>query len=242
MHFSSVRLRSADGGSTGALASFLSQNARAIGHSHHLIWSLFEGRGPERDVVYRMTGRGPSQPVLIYSAAEVADGHGLWDVRTRPFDLADGLRAGDRLTWSLRVNAVRSANGPDPRPSQPEGAPKPRMRTSKHDIVTHARRSGDGRDWEAVAQRVVPPWLRERLARGGMDAPEAGMVVEAFRKVRIAHDPGVRNRDPIVVAMTDLRGSGTVTDPEALRGLLLRGIGSARAYGCGMLLIKRAEG
>ena len=41
------------------------------------------------------------------------------------------------------------------------------------------------------------------------------------------------------IGTTDLRGTGTVTDPAALVHALREGIGKGKAYGCGMLLIRK---
>ncbi len=221
MHFSSVKLRTDRSGGTGALSVFLAQNARVIGQSHHLVWSLFGEKGGKRDFVYRMTGIDPSKPILIYSADPVCDEHALWDVETRPFLLPERLAAGDPVQWQIRVNATRKT---------PDG--------KRHDIVTAAKRSGDEAHWEEVAQRVVTPWLADKLKAAGLDAPTSGMAVQSYTKLRFSSDAR-RFGQPVVVAATDVRGTATVTDPALLREGLLKGIGAGRAYGCGMLLIGR---
>jgi CRISPR system Cascade subunit CasE len=221
MHMSSVKLRSGQG-STGALAQFLSENAKAIGQSHHLVWSLFGDQLEQRKFLYRMTDDAPTKPILIYSEVPVSDPHNLWDIQTRPFDLAGSLKVGDRLSWQIRVNATT------------------RLTVSKKrvDIVTHERVPGEARSWDEVAQLVVPPWLEAKLVKGGLQAASTDMRVISYRKQRFSHD--ARRFSPaMTVAMTDLHGVGVVTNPEALQKLLLDGVGAAKGYGCGMLLVRQ---
>jgi len=219
LYMSEVRLRK-DRGGTGALAAFLAGAAESIGQSHHLVWSLFPDRDGKRDFVYRMIGTGPSEPILLYSPEPVVDAHGLWEVRTRPFTLADNLMVGDQLSWSIRVNAVVHSGG------------------KKHDLVTHARVGGDDAHRDDIAGRVIPPWLETKLAAAGLDAPASDMIVQAQVSRSFRRDPRGRGA-PVKIGTTDLRGRGTVCNPEALAGALREGIGKGKAYGCGMLLINR---
>jgi CRISPR system Cascade subunit CasE len=54
-----------------------------------------------------------------------------------------------------------------------------------------------------------------------------------------AHRPmsGTRDGRRVTHRWAWLRGSGTVADPEALAGAIAGGVGRARAYGCGLLLV-----
>lgn len=220
MFMSSVRLRTGERGGTGALAAFLAGSVASIGQVHHLVWSLFGDKDGERDFLYRMTGRGPSEPILVYSPEPVSDPHGIWKAESRPFVLADRLVAGDRLAWAIRVNATVKTG------------------SRRHDLVTHARHGGDDSHRDDIAQRVVPPWLEPKLADAGLQAPAGIMAVEAHISRRFQHDLRARG-NPITLGTTDVRGTGVVTDAVALRKALAAGIGSGRAYGCGMLLIRR---
>lgn len=47
-------------------------------------------------------------------------------------------------------------------------------------------------------------------------------------------------KNPIRYSTLDLQGTLTVTNSEKLRAALLRGIGAAKAFGCGLLLVRRA--
>ncbi|MBP2315536.1 type I-E CRISPR-associated protein Cas6/Cse3/CasE [Azospirillum soli] len=215
--FSKIELRPDADGSSGALVAYLARTAQSLGHTHHLVWSLFGDRGGDRQFLYRMTGAGVRQPILLYSAEPPKDTTGLWTVESKSMPLPQA--AGERVAWSIRVNPVVSRDG------------------KKHDVVTDARRAAPKDErWDETARRVVPAWLAPRLAKVGLDASLDGMVVEGSAKHQFPHDRGGR---PVTVRSIDVSGTATVTNPAALASGILNGIGSAKIYGCGMLLLRR---
>ncbi|MDJ0390907.1 type I-E CRISPR-associated protein Cas6/Cse3/CasE [Roseomonas sp. E05] len=228
MFLTKASLRSSERGGTGALAAFLAGASASIGQGHHLVWSLFGDRGGERRFLYRMTGPTAAAPILVASAEEPRDDHNLWDLDIKPLRLLGALAAGDRVEWSIRVNAtVKSRAGTG------------KARSSAHCIVDRARREGMEGTSAQVAAQVVPPWLEARLARAGLDATAEAMTVQAYDKRRFGHSPNGYSQ-PVVIATTDVVGTGTVRDPDILRAAMLDGIGGGKAYGCGLLLVRRA--
>lgn len=232
IHFTRATLRTGQG--TSSLAAFLAASSSSIGRGHHLVWSLFEDHGRARPFVYRGLGANASDGYLIYSTTEPQDRHHLWHLEHRDFELPNALRAGDRVRWSIRVNPVVKSGG------------------KKHDVALRAWRewceanasakSGERPSVEDLAQTVVPGWLAPRLARHGVSADPSQMTVEAHRRERFLKDPKApKDRaNDVVVWMSDVGGLGEVTQPEALCEAFCSGIGGAGAYGCGMLLVKRA--
>lgn len=232
IHFTRAKLRTGQG--TSSLAAFLAASSGSIGRGHHLVWSLFDDHGRVRPFVYRGLGANASDGYLIYSTAEPRDRHCLWALERREFLLPDALRAGDRVRWSIRVNPVIKSGG------------------KKHDVALRAWREWCGANPQAepvqrpsvedFAQTAVPAWLVPRLERHGLRAEPSEMGVEAHRRERFLKDatkPKDRNND-VVVWMSDVAGFGEITDSGALREALCAGIGGAGAYGCGMLLLRRA--
>ncbi len=232
IHFTRAKLRTGPGASS--LAAFLAASSDSIGRGHHLVWSLFEDHGRVRPFVYRGLGANASAGYLLYSTTAPRDPHHLWDLECRDFKLADTLRAGDRVQWSIRVNPVVKSGG------------------KKHDVALRAWREwcgatpsagpGERPSVEDLARAAVPRWLAPRLERHGLSVDPTAMTLEAHRRERFLKDPKApkdRHND-VVVWMSDVAGLGEVTDPEALREALRTGVGGAGAYGCGMLLLRRA--
>ncbi len=216
IHFSKIELAPEADGSAGALVAYLARTAKSLGDAHHLVWSLFGDRNGARHFLYRMTGAGVRQPILLYSAEPPVDTTGLWKVETKALRLPE--QAGERVAWSIRVNPVISRDG------------------KKHDVITDARHKGPkGERWDDTAQRVMPTWLAPRLAKIGLAVDMATVAVEGSARHEFQHD---RNR-PVTVRAVDVRGTATVENPALLAAGILDGIGSAKIYGCGMLLVRR---
>lgn len=215
--FSKVELQPAADGSSGALVAYLARTAQSLGQVHHLVWSLFGDRESDRQFLYRMTGAGVRQPILLYSAEPPKDNTGLWKVETKSMTLPEV--AGERVAWSIRVNPVVSRDG------------------KKHDVVTDARRTAPKDErWDDTARRVMPGWLAPRLEKIGLQVSEGDIIVEGSAKHEFPHDRGGR---PVTVRTVDLSGTATVIDPATLASGILNGIGSAKIYGCGLLLLRR---
>lgn len=232
IHFTRAKLRTGQGASS--LAAFLAAASGGIGRGHHLVWSLFENHGGMRPFVYRSLGANASDGYLLYSTVAPQDQHALWDLERRDFGLANALRAGDRVRWSIRVNPVVKSGG------------------KKHDAALRA-----WREWcaanpsaapdkrpsvEDLARAVTPVWLAPRLRRCGLSIDPAAVTVESHRRERFLKDPKLPKdrRNDVVVWMSDAAGLGEVVDPGALHQALRTGVGGAGAYGCGMLLLRRA--
>lgn len=228
IHFTRAVLRR--GAAASSLAGFLAEASERIGRGHQLVWSLFGDHGRVRPFLYRGLGANASDGYLIYSAVPPEDRHGLWTLHRQDFTLPDRLRAGDPVAWSLRVNAVVKSGG------------------KRHDVAVRALRQrqdapGPRPTVEDLAADAVPQWLAPRLARHGLASEPGRMTLEAHRREHFLRRAGDGERDPreqVVVWMSDVAGVGEVTDPVTLRAALEEGIGGARGYGCGMLLLRRA--
>lgn len=219
MFMSRASLKHSAAGGSGALAAFLSQSAERIGQSHHLVWSLFGDRAGARPFLYRLHGAGPAQPITIVSAERPTDAHNLWELETKPFTLLSNLRDGDELLWTIRVNATRKHGD------------------KRRCIVMEERRKGDPRSYLGIAQAVAPAWLQAKLLAAGLEAAADRMAITAYDRKRF--NRSLTERDQVTVAMTDVSGRGVVRSADALRAAMRSGIGAARAYGCGLLLIRR---
>jgi CRISPR system Cascade subunit CasE len=88
-------------------------------------------------------------------------------------------------------------------------------------------------------EAVYREWLAQHVARLG-GAELRAVRVEAFkleRVVRRTHEEQ-RRASPVERPDVTFRGELAITDPEAFRSLLARGIGRHRAFGFGMLLLR----
>jgi len=208
-----------------ALAGVLvpdSAGARA-GMAHRLVWALFAD-GPERRRDFLWREEAPGR-LLTLSARPPHDPHGLFELDWKPF--APVLAPGDRLGFALRANPVVA------RPQAPG------HRGKRHDVVMDALRAAP-RETRAEARRAAVlsaghAWLVRQGEAHGF-APEGEVVVDGYDRVVVPREGGA----PAVFGVLDFQGVLTVRDPGRFLAALARGFGRARAFGCGLMLIRRA--
>ncbi|MOA25418.1 CRISPR associated protein [compost metagenome] len=79
-------------------------------------------------------------------------------------------------------------------------------------------------------------WLGERAASWGLDVAAESVLQGAYRQHRL-QPRGKR----VEYSSLDYQGLARVVDPQALQRALLEGVGHARGFGCGLLLVKRTN-
>ena len=228
LYFSRARLKR--DASAQALAPLLLGNTGRGGPTrqpgHHLVWSLFaDVANRQRDFLWREMEPGV---FLILSARQPEDRHGLFDI-AEPKPFAPALAPGDRLGFSLRVNPV--VRRYDPR----------RGRSVKHDVVMDALRvhPGGGRAEHrlTVMRERGFAWLDRQADRAGFIVRPDNVRVDGYEQHRIARKGSASTMS---FSTLDFDGLLTVSDPGAFLAAIATGFGAAKAYGCGLLLIRRA--
>lgn len=193
--------------------------------SHRLVWSLFAD-GPERrrDFLWREERPGH---FLALSARPPNDAHRLFDVDFKPFEPL--LAPGDRLGFTLRANPVIArpvAKG---------------ERGRRHDVVMDALyHDATGSERAVLRPGAIVQTGRAWLARQGTAhgfSPADGVGVDGYETVRITRE---RGDSPIRFGVLDLSGVLTVHDPDRFLAAVAQGFGRSRAFGCGLMLIRRA--
>ncbi|GAB4349438.1 MAG: type I-E CRISPR-associated protein Cas6/Cse3/CasE [Gammaproteobacteria bacterium] len=191
---------------------------------HQMLWRLFdEDRDAQRDFLYRRDPHQRGPRYFLLSKRPPGNDLGLWRIDPpKPFQ--PRLTPGQQLAFSLRANPVISRDG------------------RRHDVVMDAKhRMG----WKRLPQAGRPPlqqlvheagaaWLRERAARHGFAVDEELLRVEAYQQ----HATRRGNR-VIRFSTLDFAGLLTVTEPGSFSKALAKGIGPAKAFGCGLLLVRR---
>lgn len=227
LYFSRARLK--QDASMNALAPLLLGKTGRGGSTqqpgHHLVWSLFaDSATRQRDFLWREMAPGT---FLILSARPPEDPHGLFEL-AEPKPFAPVLAEGDALAFSLRANPVIRRRS------------SPNSRSAKHDVVMDALRSrpaGERADHRLAAIREQGlAWLdRQGSTRGFTIVPDQ-VRIEGYEQHRI---PRGRSTAPMSFSTLDFDGVLSVSDPDALVPAIANGFGAAKAYGCGLMLIRR---
>ena len=199
--------------------------------AHSLIWSLFAGdREAKRDFLYREEGRTRGGRFTILSQRRPHDDIGLFEMDEAK-EFAPALRAGEKLCFALRVNPTI-----DRRESN-------RSRSVRSDVIMHqlkAVKHGERsllRD--STAREATLAWLKAQGLRSGfvLDDVEQSFRVDGYDQVRLPRDKG----KPILFSRIDIEGLLIVTDPSSFVSKVIKGFGKAKAFGCGLMLIRRAR-
>lgn len=226
-YLSRLRLRS--DASVAVLAPLLLGKTGRGGHSiqsgHHLIWSLFaDGSERRRDFLWREMATGE---FFVLSARRPGNKHGLFEI-AEPKPFLPVLEPGDRLQFSLRANPIIRRRDPK------------RGRSVKHDVVMDALRShrkGEraGRRLAVVREQGLA-WLQRQGSGTGFTFRPDDVRADGYDQHRIARRGAA---PPMSFSTVDFDGILTVGDPDAFLTAVARGFGASKAYGCGLMLIRR---
>lgn len=218
---------------------------------HQLVWTFFDLPREQTPAQVPFLFRAELQdglPLLyVLSRSEPRDSSGKWRIESKEYRPA--LTAGDRLAFKLRANPTVARPG-DVVLGR-DGAPKlrttglktgqPRQRIKRHDVVMDAKQR---MDWKSLSPDERPSlaqlayeagagWLREREERLGCQFNAARLRVDGYRTHRMNRKRGIS------LSTVDFEGELQVTDLERFTSILFNGIGPAKAFGCGLLLVRR---
>ena len=209
----------------------LQQDAGLGGHGsadvdRRLVWSLFaDGPNRRRDFLWR---RMDDDAFLVLSARRPEDRHGLFEI-DEPKAFAPALASGNRLRFSLRANpTVRKSREPGQR------------HAPRHDVVMNALHPlSDGsraeRRMAAIREKGFD-WLTKQSGKAGFEIQENELLCEGYRQHRIVRGAGER---ALSFSSLDFEGVLEVRQPDLLTSAIARGFGPSKAFGCGLMLIRR---
>jgi CRISPR system Cascade subunit CasE len=209
--------------SIASIASLLlpAEPAARVGAAHRLVWSLFAGDAArKRDFLWREDTANNFYILAPQLPAESA----IFDVQSKPF--APHLTEGDFLQFSLRANATRAY--------KPAGS---QARGKRADVVMARLYAAEDRAAArpAVIQEAGAAWLAAQGARHGFSLSGAP-AVDGYARLRLPR----AGTGKIDISTLDFSGVLKITDPAAFLRALYHGFGHAKAFGCGLMLIRRA--
>ena len=144
--------------------------------------------------------------------------------QTRPY--APALATGQRLRYRIRINLSHKKN------AEHRGAVK------GHDAQGRPRTQGKriALTWDEGQQPidVIAPWFARKAQRCGFEPDQCRLLRLGWVRGR---PTGRRDQDPMRFRDALLEGTLTVTDAEAFAQTLRHGLGSAKAFGFGLLSI-----
>jgi CRISPR system Cascade subunit CasE len=199
---------------------------------HQWLWHWFPAEvGTPRDFLFRrQDAEGPPRFYVVSERAPLPR-LGAWQATTRAY--VPQLKAGESLQFELRANpTVRHDRS---------------GKSSRHDVVMEAKKKllaerGFQRwaEWtedrpvlHAVIHEACAHWLERRGSTSGFEMDSNSLMVEGYAQHREKRGGELR------FTSVDLAGRLIVTDPTSFQSVLLQGLGRAKAFGCGLMLVRR---
>jgi len=204
----------------------------AAGHGqqdHKLIWRIFsDSPRRRRDFLFRRLEAGGGLADFLAVSERPPRDDGLWRILSKEY--RPKLKAGQRLAFSLRANPVVSRRD--------HGG-----RQARHDVVMDRKKllkngGAPPERWPSQAELVQEAgekWLAERAERHGFRLEPGQVRAEGYHQVRFR-----KGRSLVSLSSLDLTGLLTVSDPRAFQEALFTGVGPAKGYGFGLLLVRPA--
>jgi len=228
MYFSRISFTPSSGAELSKLAS------RVCGggyREHQSLWQLFE-KDPDadRDFLFRREQAQGWPRYFMISDRLPTRADDIWKIESKAY--APKIQAGRQLAFSLRVNPVVT---------RVSGTGK----KQRHDVVMDLKKQ---LDYQLMPKADRPPvagliqqagvtWLESRAEKHGFSFDPNAVQVDGYLRHRVSKKRGDKE---INFSTLDYSGLLTVTDPELFKSVLFQGIGPAKAFGCGLLLVRPA--
>ncbi len=213
---------------------------------HQWLWKFFPSISDQpRDFIFRRHELEKMPRFYVVSQRPPAAFSDAWQVQSRKYD--PQLQEGQHLSFQLRANPVitrKNAAG----------------KSQRHDVVMQAKKrllteqglSNEAKwvDWKddsnkpllyELVQKHCAEWLEEVAKKNGFEIaltdeekPQHKLQVDAYEQ----SNAGKRDHN-IRFSTVDFSGELLVTNPELFQRALFNGLGHAKAFGCGLLLVRR---
>lgn len=250
--FSRIKLK--DQANVRAIAPLLLPDAASLNETsplaprHKLIWSLFADHpGRERDFLWREDKDG-----IFYTLSERPPESDLFTIESKPYEPA--LKFGDVLAFSLRANPVVSKKLGKlvDVTSKTTGITRTQRKIKKVDVVMAALNDikvteplqGNeeaqlkARIRQELVQQKGGEWLQKQAAIAGFEIEH--VICDGYKQHVLPKKKGGGAKSAMKFSTIDFQGRIKITDPELFLTRVQKGMGSAKAYGCGLMLLKRA--
>ena len=203
-----------------------------IYNEHRKVWKFFpQDAGAKRDFLYRRNDKIDLPQYYILSGREPVNEQGIWTIETKEF--MPVIRKGDCYSFSLRVNPVvtKKMDSNDSKKRRRDDIYMEAL--ARYDEISPELRPTNN---EILVESGIK-WITEKASAYGFLVKENEAIVEGYRHIEGIKGKGDHN---IQLGVIDYSGLLHVADEELFVSKALKqGIGKAKAFGCGLLLIKK---
>jgi len=210
------------------LLALLGSKKGADGYAaHKLLWDLFPNDGKKtRDFLFHKEERN-GLPTFYLLSHEEPVSNPAFNLQTKPF--SPKLSRGCRLAFTLIANPVVARKREGNRHS------------AKHDVWMDAKKQAKEKglaEGELIefCENSVKEWLIRQGSRSGFEICKKEILIDGYLQNCFYKGKGIR---PIRFSSIHFEGVLTVTDPDVFVAMLGKGLGKSKAFGCGLMLIRR---
>lgn len=198
---------------------------------HQSIWGLFGDHADrKRDFLYRLDRNGKRPLIYTVSARKPDTSLRVWHIETKQYE--PKIRMGTKLGFLLRANPVRTKRDNENRQHRHDVVMEAKTRLKEHGVNQNNRKR-----LAIFVQEEGSKWLSARAEKYGFAINFESTRVDGYQQHRFFKE---RKKKPVNFSTVDFTGVLRVIDPEFFIQTLYQGIGPAKGFGCGMMMVKRA--
>jgi CRISPR system Cascade subunit CasE len=198
---------------------------------HQILWRLFpEAPDAERDFLFRQEFDHGWPFFYMVSKRQPQGINGSVQVETKIYQ--PRLRNGQRLAFSLRANPVITKKTRDGK------------RRVRHDVVMNTKHDIANASSEMIElsageiqHTAGSKWLYDKASRHGFSFDPDLVRVFGYQQ---HHIKSSKQKNKIQFSTLDYNGLLTIANAKLFHQTLTNGIGRAKAFGCGLMLVRRA--
>jgi len=212
------------------IGHFIRMTCRGSYQEHQMLWNFFPSApNADRDFLFRYDLHRGILKYFIVSKRKPRDEHGMWTIEAKKFDPC--IRVSEKLAFVLRANPVITIKNN-------------KGKAKRHDVVMHEKYCMGYKvlpkekrpSLQQIAAQGGFKWLSSRAENCGFTISKNEVSVEGYQQQQARRN---KQKKLIQYSILDFRGTLTVSDPDNLRNMLFFGIGKAKAFGCGLMLVRR---
>lgn len=199
---------------------------------HQWLWQFFPAPdGTRRDFLFRRWDTEGMPRFYVVSNRPPQPFSTAWSIQTRGY--APMLEVGAPLGFDLRANPVVTHSGEGKHARHDVVMQEKKRLLQEHGLARwHEWQESDKPALYTLVHRTCGAWLRARASRLGFQLDEANLAVDGYQQHK-------ERNGRLRFSSVDLSGKLTVVDPTAFGVALRDGIGPAKAFGCGLMLVRR---
>jgi CRISPR system Cascade subunit CasE len=230
----------------GRIAQAAHELAKTPYSEHQWIWKFFPSEiDATRDFIFRRHEHEQMLRFYVVSLRAPTAFSQAWQVQTRSYE--PNLQEGQRLSFELLANPVISKKDDT-------------GKSRRHDVVMQAKKQllkengfATGAKWADwidekkkpllydLVQERCTSWFNAVAERNGFKIATADeesyrliLQIDAYEKKQVH-----RREERINFSTANFTGELIVTQPELFSSALYNGVGHAKVFGCGLLLVKK---